>query len=150
MNNDDIHTQLGEINGKLEALYDLKKAINGNGQKGILERLTRTEESLAAFIEATTTTSSNSAEERKATIQAIKDLTENVNSLRDIVADTAKDQENHVKDQNVHSLKMFLSKQNIIIVILSFIIMHTIVPPLNLNQLGVAIGAAIMKLVGLG
>jgi hypothetical protein len=125
-NSDDIHTQLGEINGKLEALYDLKKAINGNGQKGILERLTRTEEGLAALVEATTNTNNNSVEDRKATTLAINELTKSVCTLQSMMT-------THVSDKKSHTLLMFLNKRDMAIGLGVFIILNSLFQPLTLQ-----------------
>jgi hypothetical protein len=116
--NDDIHTQLGEINGKLETLYDLKKAINGNGQKGILERLTRTEEGLAALVEATTNTNNNSL--------AINELTKSVCTLQSMMT-------THVSDKKSHTLLMFLNKRDMAIGLGVFIILNSLFQPLTLQ-----------------
>jgi hypothetical protein len=125
-NSEDIHTQLGEINGKLETLYDLKKAINGNGQKGILERLTRTEEGLAALVEATSTTNNNSVEDRKATTQAINELTKSVCTLQSMMT-------THIGDKKSHSIFMFLNKRDMAIGIGVFIILNSLFQPLTLQ-----------------
>jgi hypothetical protein len=137
-NSDDIHTQLGEINGKLEALYDLKKAINGNGQKGILERLTRTEEGLAALVEATTNTNNNSVEDRKATTLAINELTKSVCTLQSMMT-------THVSDKKSHTLLMFLNKRDLAIGLGVFIILNSLFQPLTLE----GIASLITQIFGL-
>jgi hypothetical protein len=128
--NDDIHTQLGEIKGKLEGIdenvYELKKDIRGNGQKGILERLTRTEEGLAALVEATNTTNNNSVEDRKATTLAINELTKSVANLQSLMT-------THVSDKKSHTLYMFLTKTNMAISVGVFVFLHSIFPPLTLQ-----------------
>jgi hypothetical protein len=137
----DIHTQLGEIKGQLkgidENVYELKKDIRGNGQKGILERLTRTEESLASLVEATNISNSNEVEERKVTTQAISDLTKSIADLQIILT-------THVSDKKNHSILMFLNRKDVAIGVGTFVFLHSIFPPLTLQ------GIANMILQGLG
>jgi hypothetical protein len=141
-NSEDIHTQLGEIKGKLEGIdenvYELKKDIRGNGQKGILERLTRTEEGLAALVEATSTTNNNSVEDRKATTQAINELTKSVASLQLMMT-------GHVSDKKSHSIFMFLNKRDMAIGLGVFIILNSLFQPLTLE----GIASLITQIFGL-
>jgi|MudIll2142460700_1097286.scaffolds.fasta_scaffold05488_4 hypothetical protein len=114
---------IGRLEGKIDAMSsqvnEIHKALYGNGQAGIENRLTRAEEK---FVHIT--------EEREKTRQDLEKILKSVSCLKDLI-------ENHVENADMHTVKgLFFRKEVIPYVILFVVAIHSLLPEgLNLWEL---------------
>lgn len=99
---------LGRLEGKIDEYKDLltklNNAIYGNGQVGVIERLTRMEETVEKLVGATEINTKN-------------------------IGELTKSFEAHINTNSKHSLKdMILNKETLTIIILSFVALHSFLP----------------------
>jgi len=101
----------GLLQGLEKTLTRFDKALFGNGQPGVVDRMARIEENI-----------DNLLENSKATGEQIKSLASSVSELKGIV-------QGHTNDLKVHSPQgLLLRKEVITYVILGMAFVHTLLP----------------------
>lgn len=101
---------MGELKGMCDDINQLTKALLGNGQPGVLDRLTRYEEA-----------TKKNGEQIMRTSEQVDKLASSISQLSKIV-------EGHVSDKDNHGPAMFLKNPKYIgYVILAAILIHSII-----------------------
>lgn len=117
----EIVNKLAGVDGLKESINQLNKFLLGNGQKGILDRMTMNEEHIATLTENINRVNMSREESTEKLFATVEELTQSVEELKDIVKD-------HVQDEKKHTLTgLVLNTKNILLLGASFVIFHEII-----------------------
>lgn len=120
---------MGRLEGRLDStLNELKRVagqLSGNGQPGVLERLTRTEETV------------------KKTAENVDSLASTLGEIKDGLEHLLQIVEKHHADKDLHSYRIFFKKDILLWLLILLVLFHTIL------EEGGPILDRILKLLGI-
>lgn len=142
-----MEENLGRVEGIIQGLnhtiQQLNKSLYGNGQPGILDRQAKLEEiveNLADKIQEDKELEGQMIQELRTIAKENRELilrqSEKQGVLLQGISDLKGLLEDHIKDKSVHTFKsMIFAKENIVWVILGFLVLHSLLPAVEIEQI---------------
>lgn len=142
-----MEENLGRVEGIIQGLnhtiQQLNKSLYGNGQPGILDRQAKLEEiveNLASRIQEDKELEGQMIQELRTIAKENRELilrqSEKQGVLLQGISDLKGLLEDHIKDKSVHTFKsMIFAKENIVWVILGFLVLHSLLPAVEIEQI---------------